>query len=185
MRMWRRMILYHHCCRLKPLKFKQTFKTSSPRCCSCLIFDPNFPGLACCDNVDIFTDLFSLWCWWRKSLPPWGLIVAGEGAKAVNYCDTESLQTLQSYVLPGHRHQVTSKPSHWPTWMSRASDWPPNVFLLSSLKSEPNIGTLLAQLPDSLKVMSWIPDLTDQWTISVWTFWNPPVTCVQIFRQHV
>ena len=84
--------------------------------------------------------------------------MAEEGAKAKNYCDTESLQTLQSYVWPGHRHLVSSKPSHWPTWMSGASDWPADGFLLSSprLKSEPNIGTLLflAQLPDSVKVMS-------------------------------
>ena len=138
-----------------------------------LIFHPNFPGLACCDNVDIFTDLFSLGCWWRKSPLPWGLIVAEEGAKAKNYCDTESLQTLQSYVWPGHRHLVSSKPSHWPTWMSGASDWPADGFLLSSprLKSEPNIGTLLflAQLPDSLKVMSGSG--RHQWTVIVWTFW--------------
>ena len=139
------------CCRLT---FKIVIKKLFSKMVLMLIFHPNFPGLACCDNVDIFTDLFSLGCWWRKSPLPWGLIVGEEGAKAKNYCDTESLQTLQSYVWPGHRHLVSSKPSHWPTWISRASDWPSEGFLLSSprLKSEPNIGTLLflAQLPDSL-----------------------------------
>ena len=68
--------------------------------------------------------------------------MAKEGAKAKNYCDTESLQTLQSYVLPGHGHPALGfSLAH----MSSPSDWLSAGLLLSSprLKSDPNIGTLL------------------------------------------
>ena len=55
--------------------------------------------------------------------------MAKDGAKAKNYCDSESVQTLQSYVLPGHGYPA-DKPSYW------------SLKLLighPGLKSEPNI----------------------------------------------